>query len=147
MRIKSSSNSRNSLRFLCCTKSKSQGAPAGQRLGWPAAVWRYPRSNDRGLTMTQSCHGCFACKQPVESSQVNYELLQELSGLGDVCCLGSRLSDVPFRGMSSANTYLVHLKCTPPQYSAGSVTHLHPSKKRQPVMATGTTMPQSCILP
>lgn len=23
----------------------------------PAAVWRYPRSNDRGLIMTQSCHG------------------------------------------------------------------------------------------
>lgn len=52
-----SGNSRNSSRFLCCRQPKSQGAPAGRHLGWPAAVWRYARSNDRGLIMTQSCRG------------------------------------------------------------------------------------------
>lgn len=71
---------------------------------------QWPRANHDA-----KLYRCFACKQPVETSQVNCELLQELSGVADVCCLGSRPSDLPFSGMSSPNTYLAHLKCTSPQ--------------------------------
>lgn len=57
MRTKTSGNSRNSSRFLCRRQPKSQGAPAGRHPGWPAAVWRCARGNDRGLITTQSCRG------------------------------------------------------------------------------------------